>query len=75
MFVRLNIINSGVPNLIKQDNGPCYKVKTVMSYLEQQDLEVMDWPPQSIVLNPIEKLWKTLGVKVLARNPINTEDL
>ena len=38
-----------------------------MSYLEQQDLEVMDWPPQSIVLNPIEKLWKTLGVKVFGK--------
>ena len=25
--------------------------------------------------NPIEKLWKTLGVKVMERNPTNTEDL
>ena len=35
----------------------------------------MNWPPQSPDLNPIENLWKTLGVNVMARNPINTEDL
>ena len=40
-----------------------------------QDFEIMDWPPQSPDLNPIENLWKTLGVKVMERNPTNTEDL
>ena len=35
----------------------------------------MDWPPQSPDLNPIENLFKTLGVKVMERNPTNTEDL
>ena len=39
------------------------------------DFEIMDWPPQSPDLNPIENLWKTLGVKVMERNPTNTEDL
>ncbi|KAF2349874.1 hypothetical protein FHG87_019371, partial [Trinorchestia longiramus] len=35
----------------------------------------IDWPTQSPDLNPIENLWMTLGVKVMARNPTNTEDL
>ena len=42
---------------------------------QQQDLEVIDWPPKIPDLNPIENLRKTLGAKVMARNPINTEDL
>ena len=46
-----------------------------MSYLSKQDFEIMDWPLQSPDLNPIENLWKTLGVKVMERNPTNTEDL
>ena len=58
-----------------QDNAPCHKAKVVMSYLTVQDFEIMDWPPQSPDLNPIENLWKTLGVKVMERNPTNTEDL
>ena len=58
-----------------QDNAPCHKAKVVMSNLSEQDFEIMDWPPQSPDLNAIENLWKTLGVKVMERNPINTEDL
>ena len=38
-----------------QDNAPCHKPKVVMSYLSEQDFEIMDWPPQSPDLNPIDK--------------------
>ena len=75
-IVVLNIVNSGVPNpIFMQDNFPCHKTKAVLSYFEQQDLEVMGWLPQSPDINPIENLWKTLGVKVMARNPIYMEYL
>ena len=39
-----------------QDNAPCHKAKVVMSYLSEQDFEIMDWPPQSLDLNPVENL-------------------
>ena len=70
------IQNSGFDRAtFMQDNAPCYKAKVVMSYLSEQDFEIMDWPPQRPDLNPIENLWKTFGVKVMERNPTNTEDL
>ena len=70
------IQNSGFDRAtFMQDNAPCHKAKVVMSYLSEQDFEIMDWPPQSPDLDPIENLWKTLGVKVMERNPTNTEDL
>ena len=70
------IQNSGFDRAtFMQVNAPCHKAKVVMSYLSEQDFEIMDWPPQSPDLNPIENLWKTLGVKVMERNPTNTEDL
>ena len=70
------IQNSGFDRAtFMHDNAPCHKAKVVMSYLSEQDFEIMDWPPQSPDLNPIENLWKTLGVKVMERNPTNTEDL
>ena len=52
-----------------------HKAKVVMSYLSEQDFEIIDWPLQSPDLNPIENLWKTLEVKFLERNPTKTEDL
>jgi transposase len=58
-----------------QDNAPCHKAKSVMSFLDQQESNVMDWPAQSPDLNPIENLWQRLGNKVMARNPENVEDL
>ena len=58
-----------------QDNAPCHKAKVIMSYLSEQDFEIMDWQPQSPDLNLIENLWKTLGVKDMERNPTNTENL
>ena len=70
------IQNSGFDRAtFMQDNAPCHKAKMVMSYLSERYFEIMDWPPQSTDLNPIENLWKTLGVKVMERNPTNTEDL
>ena len=60
--------------IFMQDNAPCHKAKLVMEYLKEQNVEVMDWPPQSPDLNPIEKLWNTLGTRVMARNPTNVED-
>ena len=70
------IQNSGFDRAtFMQDNSPCHNAKVVMSYLSEQDFEIMDWPPQSPDLNSIENLWKTLGVKVMERSPTNTEDL
>ena len=70
------IQNSGFDRAtFMQDNVPCHKAKVVMGYLSEQDFEIMDWPPQSPGLNPIENLWKTLGLKVMERNLTNTEDL
>ena len=49
------IENSGIDGAtFMQDNAPCHKAKTVMSYLDEQDLEIMNWPPQSPDLNPQE---------------------
>lgn len=70
------IERSGVEEpIFMQDNAPCHKAKSVMSYLNGLDFEIMDWPAQSPDLNPIENIWKMLGDKVMKRNPSNVNDL
>ena len=39
-----------------QDNVPCYKAKIVLSFLEEEGIGVMKWPPQSPDMNPIENV-------------------
>ena len=35
--------------IFMQDNAPCHKVKTVLSFLEEEGIAVRKWPPQ---MNP-----------------------
>ena len=61
--------------IFMQDNVPCYKAKTVLSFLEMEGIAVMKWPPQSPDMNPLENVWKIIGEKAQNRNPQNIDDL
>ena len=49
------------PSIFMQDNAPCHKAMVVMNFLNAENVTVMDLPPQSPDLNPIENVWKSLG--------------
>ena len=48
------------PAIFMQDNAPCHKAKTVMSFFNEENVIVMDWPAQSPDLYPIKNVWKIL---------------
>ena len=58
-----------------QDNAPCQKAKTVLSFLEEEGIVVMKWPQQIPDMNPIENVWKIIGKKSQYRNPQNINSL
>ena len=46
-----------------------------MSFVKQQDFDLIDFLAQSPDLNTIENLWKTLGINVMVRNQMNIKGL
>ena len=57
------------------DNAPYHKGKTVSSFLENEGIAVMKWPPQSPDMNPQENVWKIIGEKAQNWNPQIIDDL
>ena len=58
-----------------QDNAPCHKSKTTMTWLAQHGVVVMDWPPNSPDLNPIENIWGVLKQRLMCLGSLSKTQL
>lgn len=57
-------MNIGDQYIFMQDNDPKHTAGVTKRFFERKAINLMDWPPQSADLNPIENLWSMLDSKV-----------
>jgi len=61
--------------LYQQDNAPAHRGGLTSIYLESANVKVIDWPPQSPDLNPIEQVWNWMAGKIKTKSFENIEEL
>ena len=59
----------------QQYNDPKYTAKATQEVLWDKSLNVLEWPSQSLDLNPTEHLWRDLKIAVWRHSPSNLTDL
>ena len=63
-------------SIFMQDGAPCHKAKTIMTWLEDHDVPLLEWVGQSCDCNPIENLWDRLkGIIRKYPAPKNLDEL
>ena len=57
----------GDTSIFQHDNDPKHTAHIVKNYLIKQQIEMLEWPPQSLDLNRIENFWAELNRKLNKR--------
>ncbi|CAG9565363.1 unnamed protein product [Danaus chrysippus] len=59
----------------QQDNATCHKSAHTMKWFAENHIDLLDWPPQSPDLNPIEHIWSILKKNIRRHSISNKQAL
>ena len=72
-----SIESLGLPSdyIFQQDNDSKHTTKSTKKWLSENNVNVLQWPSQSLDFNPIENLGRFLKIQIRKRAPANTNNL
>ena len=71
----LNFYHIYGSEVFMHDSAPCHKAKKITRYLEQKQINALEWPGNSPILNPIENCWHKVKEKMSEKKTPNLEIL
>lgn len=71
-----NLVNFIKPgDIFQDDSAPAHRSKSVLSFLDEERIEHLDWPSNSPDLNPIEHVWSMMSKKLKSKLITNKSTL
>jgi transposase len=73
--VYIEVLREYLPTILEhdsifmQDNALIHKAHKVTAFFIEEGIVIMEWPPYSPDLNPIENLWKMLKAEIDRAHP------
>ena len=58
-----------------QDGAPCHRSKVAKNFLDNNNINLLEWPGNSPDLKPIENLWTNMKNKVSEKQPLSGAEL
>lgn len=61
--------------ILQEDNDPKHRSRRCVSWKDENDVQVLDWPSQSPDANPIENVWALMKHKLRGKRVFNLKSL